>query len=220
MRAKLFEEAPHRLDDAPGVRGGQLREHGQRQGLPRGGLRDRKRAGLHAERGVRGLQMDRGRVVDAVADAAAAQILGQRVAAVGPDRVKVKDRLYIGEGKRDQVKYIRSKISFSDLTSYAKDVLEEVVNEAVAKDEKRFVDFFNKSIALTTRMHSLELLPGIGKKHLWQILGERKKKPFESFDELHSRIPMLTDPRRMVIRRIMEELQEKDRHQLFVSGVV
>ena len=134
--------------------------------------------------------------------------------------VKVKERLYIGEGKRDQVKYIRSKISFSDLTSYAKDVLEEVVNEIVAKDEKRFVDFFNKSSALTTRMHSLELLPGIGKKHLWQILGERKKKPFESFDELHNRIPMLTDPRKMVIRRIMEELQEKDRHQLFVSGIV
>src|SRR3989344_8321512 len=134
--------------------------------------------------------------------------------------VKVKDRLYIGEGKRDQVKYIRSKISFSDLTSYAKDVLEEVVNEAVAKDEKRFVDFFNKSIALTTRMHSLELLPGVGKKHLWSIIAERKKKPFETFDEIRQRITMVGDPRRMIIRRIMDELQEKDRHQLFVSGIV
>ncbi len=133
---------------------------------------------------------------------------------------KSKERLYIGEGKREQVKYIRSKISFSELTSYAKDVLDEVVNELVTKDEKRFADFFNKSNALTTRMHSLELLPGIGKKHLWQILAERKKKPFESFSELHTRIPMLTDPKRMIIRRIMDELQEKDRHQLFVSGIV
>ncbi|MEK6910099.1 MAG: DUF655 domain-containing protein [Candidatus Aenigmatarchaeota archaeon] len=134
--------------------------------------------------------------------------------------VKVKDRLYIGEGKRDQVKYIRSKIPFSELTSYAKDVLEEVVNEVVSKDEKRFVEFFNKSSALTTRMHSLELLPGIGKKHLWSIIAERKKKSFETFEEIKQRIPMVGDPKKMVIRRIMEELQEKDRHQLFVYGVV
>ncbi|MBI1979001.1 MAG: DUF655 domain-containing protein [Candidatus Aenigmarchaeota archaeon] len=134
--------------------------------------------------------------------------------------IKSKDKLYIGEGKRDQVKYIRSKIAFSELTSYAKDVLEEVVNDLVTADEKRFVEFFNKSTSLTTRMHSLELLPGIGKKHLWEILSERRKKPFESFGELHSRVPMLTDPKRMIIRRIMDELQEKDRHQIFVSGIV
>ena len=134
--------------------------------------------------------------------------------------IKSKDRLYIGEGKRDQVKYIRSKIGFGDLTSYAKDVLEEVVNELVAKDEKRFVEFFNKSSSLTTRMHSLELLPGIGKKHLWSIIAERKKKPFETFDEIRQRIAMVGDPKRMIIRRIMDELQEKDRHQLFVSGIV
>ena len=134
--------------------------------------------------------------------------------------VKVKERLYIGEGKRDQVKYIRSKIAFDELTSYAKDVLEEVVNEVVAKDEKRFVEFFNKSSALTTRMHSLELLPGIGKKHLWSIIAERKRKPFETFDEIKQRIPMVGDPKKMVIRRITDELKEKDRHHLFVSGIV
>ena len=134
--------------------------------------------------------------------------------------VKVKDKLYIGEGKRDQVKYIRSKIAFDELTNYAKDVLEEVVNEIVANDEKRFVDFFNKSNALTTRMHSLELLPGIGKKHLWDIISERKNKPFETFEEIKQRIPMVGDPKRMVIKRIMDELQEKDRHHLFVSGII
>ena len=133
---------------------------------------------------------------------------------------KSKDRLYIGEGKRDQVKYIRSKIGFDELTSYAKDVLEEVVTELVSKDEKRFVEFFNKSSALTTRMHSLELLPGIGKKHLWSIIAERKKKSFETFEEIKQRISMVSDPKKMIIRRVMDELQEKDRHKLFVSGIV
>ncbi len=133
---------------------------------------------------------------------------------------KAKDKLYIGEGKRDQVKYIRGKIKFSDLTSYGKDVLEEVVTELVEGGEKRFVEFFNKASALTTRMHSLELLQGIGKKHLWSIIAERKKKPFETFEEIKQRIPMVGDPKKMIIVRIMDEIQEKDRHQLFVSGFV
>lgn len=133
---------------------------------------------------------------------------------------KAKDRLYIGEGKRDQVKYIRSKIRFDELTSYAKDVFEEVINEIVTRDEKRFVEFFNKASALTTRMHSLELLPGIGKRHLWVILEERKKKPFESFKDIRERVEMLADPEKMVIKRIMDELQQKDRHNLFVAGIV
>lgn len=135
-------------------------------------------------------------------------------------KAKSKEKIYIGEAKRDQVKYIRNKIRFEELTSYAKDVLEEVINEIVSVDEKRFVDFFNKSESLTTRMHSLELLPGIGKKHLWNIISERKKKPFESFEELKQRIPMIGDPKKMVIRRITDEIQQKDRHQLFVSGII
>ncbi len=134
--------------------------------------------------------------------------------------VKPKERVYIGEAKREQVKYIRSKISFKDLTILSKDRVEEVVTELVSMDEKRFVEFFNKAAALTTRMHSLELLPGIGKKHLWTIISERKKKPFETFEEIKTRIPMVGDPKRMVIKRVLEELEEKDRHQLFVSPMM
>jgi len=133
---------------------------------------------------------------------------------------KPKDRVYIGEGKRDQVKYIRGKIRFEELTSFAKGHLEEVVEEVVTNDEKRFVEFFNKAGSLTTRMHSLELLSGIGKRHLWDILSRRKTKPFESFGEIRERIPMLTDPKRMIVKRVLDELKKKDRHELFVSGFV
>src|SRR4030042_597818 len=79
--------------------------------------------------------------------------------------VKAKDKLYIGDDKREQVKYIRGRIKYEELTVYAKDILEETITELVSRDEKRFVDFFNKASSLTTRMHSLELLQGIGKKH-------------------------------------------------------
>ena len=134
--------------------------------------------------------------------------------------IKEKDRLYIGDEKRDQVKYIRGRARYEELTNFAKDMLEEIVTEIVSNNEKRFVDFFNKAGALTTRMHSLELLPGIGKKHLWSILAERKKKPFETFKELGERVDMMPDPKKMVIKRILEELEGKDRHRIFVSGIV
>lgn len=132
--------------------------------------------------------------------------------------VKVKDKIYIGEEKRDQVKYIRGRINYGDLTSFAKAGLEEVVREFIDKDEKRFVDFFNKAGPITTRLHSLELLPGIGKKHMWSIINERKKKPFESLKELQSRVEMLPDPKRMLIRRVIDELEGKDRYRLFVAS--
>lgn len=134
--------------------------------------------------------------------------------------VKVKDRLYVGDNKREEVKYIRAKIGYSELTSYAKDMIEEVVTNIVTSDEKRFVNFFNKTASLTTRMHSLELLPGVGKRHMWQIISERKKKQFESFDDIKSRVDMMTEPKKMIVKRIMEELQEKDRHQIFVGAPI
>jgi putative nucleotide binding protein len=132
--------------------------------------------------------------------------------------VKVKARVYIGPEKRNEVKYIRGRISYNELTNFAKNILEEVVAELVAKDEKRFTEFFNKAPPLTTRMHTLELLPGIGKRHLWEIISARKKKPFESFEDLQNRVSMLPDPRKMIVKRIIKELEGADRHRLFVAA--
>jgi len=132
--------------------------------------------------------------------------------------VKVGDRVYIGEERRNEVEYIRGRISYMELTNYAKGELERIITEIISKDEKRFVQFFNIAGPITTRLHSLELLPSIGKKHMWQIIEERKKKQFESFADLQQRIEMLPDPKRIIIRRIIDELEGKDRHRLFVAG--
>lgn len=130
--------------------------------------------------------------------------------------VKPFDRVYIGEEKREEVKYIRGRIKYHELTSYARGILEKVIEDVIEKNEKRFVEFFNKAGPLTTRLHSLELLPGIGKKHMWEIIRERKERPFTSFADLQKRISMLPNPKRMIVKRIIEELQSKDRHKLFI----
>ncbi|MEM5852789.1 MAG: DUF655 domain-containing protein [Candidatus Aenigmatarchaeota archaeon] len=133
--------------------------------------------------------------------------------------VKPGDKIYIGEGKWDVVKYIRGKIKYSDLTNFAKNELENVINNLVTNNEARFVNFFNKAVPLSTRSHMLELLPGIGKKHLWEILSKRKEEPFKSFQDLQERVEMLPDPKKMIVRRIISELEEKDRHKIFVGGL-
>ncbi len=132
--------------------------------------------------------------------------------------LKTGNRIYIGDDKREEVKYIRSRIGYSELTNYAKSELESAVKSLMSNDEKRFVEFFNRAGPITTRLHSLELLPGIGKKHMWGIINERKKKQFESFMDLRQRVEMLPDPKKIIIRRILEELEGKDRYKLFVAG--
>ena len=132
--------------------------------------------------------------------------------------LKPKERIYIGPDKREKVKYIRGKIRYNQLTSLAKDTLNEVLEELVSKKEKQLVNFFNIAGPISTRLHSLEILPGIGKKHLWKIIEERKKKPFESFEDLKKRVEMMPNPKKVIIKRILEELEGKDRYRLIVGA--
>ena len=74
--------------------------------------------------------------------------------------VETHERMYIGDGKRDKVKYIRGRVEYGALTASARQELEIVVTEIVKKNAAQYLDFFNKSGSLSTRMHQLELLPG------------------------------------------------------------
>ena len=133
--------------------------------------------------------------------------------------VKNGDKLYIGADKRERVDHIKRRIGVNELTTFSKSELPFMVKKIVNEDEKRFYDFFNTARSVSTRMHQLELLPGVGKKHMWQIIEERKKGAFVSFDDVKSRIKLLPDPKEAIIKRIMEELEnENERYRLFVAG--
>ena len=133
--------------------------------------------------------------------------------------MKSQDKIYIGDGKREQVKYIRGRINFDDLTASAKEELNYIIEDMIGKNPERFLDFFNKSGQITTRLHQLELLPGIGKRHLWAIIDERKVKEFESFDDLKNRVPLLPNPEKMISKRIVDELQDRDKYRIFVPKI-
>lgn len=133
--------------------------------------------------------------------------------------VKTGDKVYIGEGERKEVERIKRRIAANELTTLAKSELPFIVEKIVKENEQKYVDFYSKAQPLSTRVHQLELLPGIGKKHMWDILAERKKGPFKSFDDLKNRVKLLPDPVGMIVKRILREIEnENERYRLFAVG--
>jgi len=132
------------------------------------------------------------------------------------ERFEVGEKVYIGEGKRDKVQYILGRCPREKLTETSKIQLIDVIENAVAETEERFVKFFNEAQAINTRLHQFELLPGLGKKHTKAILEARDEKDFESFDDIKERVHNMPLPGKVIEKRIMEELTEMQRHNLFV----
>jgi putative nucleotide binding protein len=131
--------------------------------------------------------------------------------------LSIGEEVYIGNDKRDKIYYILGRLSKEKITESAKNQIQEFIGKTIKENEKKFVDFFNKSDAINKRLHQIELLPGFGKKHMQEILKEREKKEFESFEELKKRITNLPDPEKSIERRILNELIGEERYNLFVS---
>ena len=131
--------------------------------------------------------------------------------------LEIGEKVYIGSGKRDKIYFIQGRLHREKLTENAKNHLQEFIIQVVKENEKKFVEFFNKSEAINKRVHQIELLPGMGKKHMQEILKQRKEGDFESFADMKKRIPNLPDPEKAVERRIFKELTEMERHNLFTK---
>ncbi|MDM7934248.1 MAG: DUF655 domain-containing protein [Methanothrix sp.] len=117
-------------------------------------------------------------------------------------------RVHIGKAPRDVIDHVNRRIYYSELSNSAKLELPFEIERIVLDNEERFIRFFNEAGPITTRMHALELLPGIGKKLMWAVLNERKKGPFKSFADLEARVKGLHSPERLIAKRVEEELMD------------
>jgi len=128
------------------------------------------------------------------------------------------DRVYIGEGDRPGIDHVKRRMIFSELTNSAQMELPRVIEKIILSDENRFLSFFNDAYPITTRLHMLELLPGIGKKLMWGIIEERKKGKFESIAQLVSRVKGLHTPEKLLMNRILEELKDESiKYRVFTT---
>ena len=131
--------------------------------------------------------------------------------------LKAMEEVYVGKEERDKIEFIKKRVAYKELTNTSLTDLENAIENIIKEDEKRFVDFYNNSRSITLKRHQIELLPGMGKKHMLQIIQEREKAPFESFEELKKRVSGVPDPIRAIVRRILEELEGMDvKYYLFV----
>jgi putative nucleotide binding protein len=108
------------------------------------------------------------------------------------------------------------KIGFNQLSDSAVNLLPEIVQEIVKVSEARFIRFLNHARPLTSQMHQLQLIPGIGNKRLWQILEARKKSPFQTFEDFKDRTG-ISDPILAFTNRIINEINEEEKYLLFTE---
>lgn len=133
------------------------------------------------------------------------------------ERPKGGQELYIGEGDREEVEFIKQRISHSDLTGSAQSELKYVLDALISENEDEFVEFFNNATPVTPRRHAFELLPGIGSKHMQKLLDERDQGDFESLEDVKERVPSVPEPMEAIRERIIEEMKGETKHKLFVS---
>ena len=120
--------------------------------------------------------------------------------------LEIHDKAYIGPGKRDKVNRVKGLLDFEKLTATSRIELEYAIKDIIKGKEEEYVKFFNEIDSLSIKLHKLELIPGIGKKHMNMILEEREKEPFKSFEDLKTRVPQLGDPVDLLARRVVLEL--------------
>jgi putative nucleotide binding protein len=153
---------------------------------------------------------------------------GPIVQAIGEDRLtlleilaassaefKPGERIPIGKENRTKIISVLGKLAYSELTNEAKNELEPVLEKMIDQNQGKYIAYFNELQPVTPRLHALELIPGIGKTFMKQIVNQREKKKFESFEELERRVG-LREPKKLVAKRIVEELSGGSRILIFV----
>ncbi|HUH78830.1 MAG TPA: DUF655 domain-containing protein [Methanoregula sp.] len=132
--------------------------------------------------------------------------------------LELHEKVYIGDSEREKIERVKRRIGYEELTQTARGELPFILEKLIREREADFVTFFNKAISITPKLHMLHLLPGIGKKLMWEILESRNKKPFESFADISARIKSIPHPDKMIQSRIMEELQDPNvKYHLFTT---
>ncbi|MBD3397704.1 DUF655 domain-containing protein [Candidatus Micrarchaeota archaeon] len=152
-----------------------------------------------------------------------AQLVGHQFftlleASVKPNAsVLVGTKIFVGKGEREEVDRIKRRITYNDLTNGAKEILPNVIKRIVDEREELFVNFLNKAGPISMRVHQLDLLPGIGKRNMEELIKEREKEPFKSFADIKERVSTVSDPAGVFVHRIISELEGKERYFLFTK---
>ncbi len=123
--------------------------------------------------------------------------------------IKIQEKgLYEAFQQQNKLREVLKKINYQDLTNTSKALIQPILEKGILNYEEEFINFFNNSTSITPRMHALKLLPGIGQKHMWDILGARERQKFTTFQDISDRTS-LSHPAKQLALRIIKELQRE-----------
>jgi len=109
---------------------------------------------------------------------------------------------------QNKLKEVLKKIDYKDLTNTSKALIQPILEKEILNYEEEFLNFFNNSTSITPRMHSLKLLPGVGQKHMWELIEARNRQKFTTFQDITDRTS-LSHPTKQLAQRIIKELQRE-----------
>jgi putative nucleotide binding protein len=131
--------------------------------------------------------------------------------------LSVGEEVYIGKDERAKVELVKGRISFKDLTSSSISEIEGTITDLIEANKEKYLNFYNTARGISLKRHQLELLPGMGKKHMLDLLDQREKGKFTSFEDIIAKVKGVPDPMKAIVKRIMEELEDpEDKHFIFV----
>jgi putative nucleotide binding protein len=123
--------------------------------------------------------------------------------------IKVQEKnTYEEFTRQNKLRDVIKKIDYKDLTSTSKALIQSLLEQEVMNYQDEFINFFNNSTSITPRMHALKLLPGIGQKHMWEILDARNRQKFTTFQDISDRTS-ISNPMKLIAQRIIKELQRE-----------
>jgi putative nucleotide binding protein len=131
--------------------------------------------------------------------------------------LKLQQKITYSGREGSVLERLNKRLKYDDLTPTSNQTLSLVIEQYVVENESRFIKFINNVGPITIKRHYLEVLPGVGKKLMNELLQNRHKKLFDNFDELHKRVPGFK-PKDVFTKRILDELQDQDlKHYIFVK---
>jgi len=110
--------------------------------------------------------------------------------------------------RQNKLRDVIKKIDYKDLTNTSKALLQQILEQEVLNFEGEFINFFNNSTSITPRMHALKLLPGVGQKHMWEIINARNRQKFTTFQDISDRTS-ISNPKKLIAQRVIKELQRE-----------
>ena len=134
---------------------------------------------------------------------------------INASSLTLMDEILLDKEHRSNVQTIIGRIPYDSLTNVAQVQLEDAITKIVEDNEARYVEWLNKAPPINIRLHSLQVIKGIGPKAMSSIIQSRKEEEFSSFKNFEERTGV-KDIKDLIINRIQIEItDDTERHHLF-----